>query len=317
MTANHEVLEQRYRRLLRVYPGRYRRERGEEIVGTYMDCAAEDRKRPTLADVGDIAKAGLLQRLRYAPEGLPGGMRVAAAAALSVVTAVSFVFTLRVEMSPPAGGTEFDAFGAFQSPAVILWALWMAVGLSAAFLPGRVTRGLVFVPMAATLAYIPIAYLTYYASPPMFSVIPLAVFGALVLAWPKTPHWTMRVAPPVSLLLALGAFGITEPHRTYRTGDAVLDLPVIVLLVLGAMVIAGVVEYLTRRTTRTLWAASVLLLPAIWFATYSLAGTRMSAGYWNLAASGSYVTTAVKFGLMALAIPLAALAWSHWRAAKR
>lgn len=316
MTANHEVLEQRYRRLLRIYPGRYRAERGEEIVGTYMECAAEERTRPSIADVGDIAKAGLRQRLRYAPEGLPGGMRLAAVMGLSIVTAVALVFTVRVEMTPLLQGSLFDSFGPYQSPAVIAWATWMLTGLAAAVLPGRLTRGLVLLPLIVTVGYIPIAYQTNYGSPPMFSVVPLVIFGAMALAWPKTPHWTMRIAPPAALVLALAPMAFVAPNRPYRESAAVLFMPVAVLLLLGALAAGGVVEYLVRRTTRALWATSLLLLPAAWFATYPAAGTRMMTEGWTIP-SGRYIPTAIWLGLVAMAVPLVALAWSHRRAAKR
>lgn len=309
-------LEHRFRRLLRWYPDAYRAEHGEEIVATYLDAAPRGRTKPSLADTGDIVAAGLRQRLRHRPDGLPGGTRLAAAVALSVMTAVAFVFTALVEARPPLHGTEFELFGAFQSPAVIVWALWMVVGLAASVLPGRAIRPMAAVALAAMLASLPVAYQTNFASPPMYVMVPLAVFGAMVLAWPKNPHWTMRIALPLGLLAGLGTFGVIDPNRTYRTSDAVVILPNLVLLLLGAMLIAGAVEFLVRRTGRSLWAVSVLLLPAVWFAAYTLAGSRMYASGWTMP-DGRIVLTAMWCGLAAVVVPLVAVTWGHLRAARR
>lgn len=71
MTASKAVhvpataeLERRYQRLLRGYPRSYRRAHGDEILTTLMDAAEPGRRRPTRADVVDLARGALRQRFR-------------------------------------------------------------------------------------------------------------------------------------------------------------------------------------------------------------------------------------------------------------
>ncbi|MEU8078934.1 hypothetical protein AB0B31_26275 [Catellatospora citrea] len=59
-----EELRARYRRLLRAYPGWYRRERGDELLTTLLDDAAEGQRRPGRADALDLLLGGLRVRLR-------------------------------------------------------------------------------------------------------------------------------------------------------------------------------------------------------------------------------------------------------------
>jgi hypothetical protein len=77
MTAS-EDLERRYRRLLRAYPGGYRRVHGDEILATLMDCAEPGRSRPARADVADLARGALRQWFR-----LPVGVTALVAAVLA------------------------------------------------------------------------------------------------------------------------------------------------------------------------------------------------------------------------------------------
>jgi len=66
------ALERRYRRLLRAYPARYRRERGQEILSTLLEGTSQDRRWPTMRDGrallagGMRVRCGLNQRLPMA-----------------------------------------------------------------------------------------------------------------------------------------------------------------------------------------------------------------------------------------------------------
>jgi len=57
-------LERRYRRLLKLYPGRYRAEHEQEMVSVLMDAAPEGQQRPRLADSANLVLNGLWMRLR-------------------------------------------------------------------------------------------------------------------------------------------------------------------------------------------------------------------------------------------------------------
>jgi hypothetical protein len=73
------ALERRYRRLLRAYPAAYRAERGDEIVGTFLDTAGPDRRWPHVRDAADLLGDGLRQHLRARhARGLEAGAPLAA-----------------------------------------------------------------------------------------------------------------------------------------------------------------------------------------------------------------------------------------------
>jgi hypothetical protein len=58
------VLERRYRRLLKCFPARYRREHEQEILSVLMAGAAEGQRRPGLADSADLAISAIFMRWR-------------------------------------------------------------------------------------------------------------------------------------------------------------------------------------------------------------------------------------------------------------
>jgi hypothetical protein len=55
-------LERRARRILRVYPAAYRRERGEEIIGTLLEATPDGRTWPQARDVRALVICGLKAR---------------------------------------------------------------------------------------------------------------------------------------------------------------------------------------------------------------------------------------------------------------
>ena len=57
-------LEQGYRRLLASYPGAFRRDHADEILGVLMASAGEGQRRPRLAEAADLLWSGLKMRLR-------------------------------------------------------------------------------------------------------------------------------------------------------------------------------------------------------------------------------------------------------------
>lgn len=72
-------LERRYRRLLWAYPAAYRAQRGEEIVGTYLELAGPGRRWPGARDSIDVLAGGFRERLRAnGAERALDGLRLAA-----------------------------------------------------------------------------------------------------------------------------------------------------------------------------------------------------------------------------------------------
>lgn len=59
-------LERRYRRLLKFFPARYRREHEQEILSVLMAGATEGQRRPGLADSADLVMSAIFMRWREA-----------------------------------------------------------------------------------------------------------------------------------------------------------------------------------------------------------------------------------------------------------
>ncbi|MGH8876473.1 MAG: hypothetical protein ACRD0P_03895 [Stackebrandtia sp.] len=304
--TTHNNLEVRYRRLLRFYPKEYRAERGDEILDTYLESAPPERTRPELADIGDIAKAGLRQRFRYVPGGLPGGLRLAAVVALSFATATAFGYTLGPELVPGTGlsGTGYPEFGPFASPGVILWALWMAMGVAAIFLPGRLTRLALCVPLLATLAAIPFSYVTGFAAPTTSILVPQLAFAAVALAWPQNPGRFARFAPALSMPAGLVIMAASTFVQSYIGGYREVAEPAARLLLVALAVIA--VRLIVTHRGEGWFAAAVLAVPAAAIAVTPVltvvASTNEVPGFFN----GTDIAAAVATcGIVGLAVPVA------------
>jgi hypothetical protein len=92
------VLERRYRRLLALYPRRFRREHGDEMLAVLL-AGAGDRRRPGLAESADLLRNAALLRLR---PGVPRSERMLytavrlmyAGAAMELLVAVTLLFTI-------------------------------------------------------------------------------------------------------------------------------------------------------------------------------------------------------------------------------
>jgi hypothetical protein len=66
-----DALERRYRRLLLAYPRRWRRDHGDEVIGTLLDAAGPGQQRPTRRETVDLLGNGLRRRCCPAPGPLP------------------------------------------------------------------------------------------------------------------------------------------------------------------------------------------------------------------------------------------------------
>ncbi|WP_434090352.1 hypothetical protein [Micromonospora avicenniae] len=107
-------LERRYLRLLRAYPADYRRSRGAEIVGTYLDLAEQGQRWPSPADAADLLRGGLRQRLRAAGAAdLIPGVRLAAVLAFLTATTLAAAWSV-LELHPPPAMVDGLRHGAPQ-----------------------------------------------------------------------------------------------------------------------------------------------------------------------------------------------------------
>ncbi|ADD43143.1 hypothetical protein [Stackebrandtia nassauensis] len=262
----HDALERRYRRLLRFYPKEYRTERGKEIVDTYMEATPPERTTPGVADVGDVAKAGLRQRLRDAPEGLPGGLRLAAVVGLCLAVGIGAVFGPAMEIlaregEPATSWFTIPSFGPFLSPFVILWTLWLLVGVGAALLPGRITRRVVAGAVVATVAAELVTFFVGGLATDPLSMAALILFGVISLAWPEHPGPGARIAPLVAacagIATTLGYAVAPPPFQVF----GIVETPLLILL-LAAVILFAEREVRSRRGSgQRWWAVAILAVP--------------------------------------------------------
>jgi hypothetical protein len=89
-------LEQRYRRLLRLYPRAFRARRADEMLGVLMASAGKGQNRPARSDVSDIVRGSLVMRLRG-----PGGGWSFALAAFALVAPLFLVLTDILQVAFP------------------------------------------------------------------------------------------------------------------------------------------------------------------------------------------------------------------------
>jgi len=286
-------LERRYRRLLRAYPADYRAERGDEIVGTFLDTVGPERRWPYVRDVADLLAGGFRQHLRARhARGLEAGAPLAAALALSAGTVLAAFWLLWIEVYPAPTG---------HSPAAVAWLAWLTAALVAAGRPGRPARVAVLVALLVTVAVAGAPLLGYH-QPPLLILVPQAALGLVAIALPGRPGPAGLLLPVLAgfataafVLLAGPSPALPFAYRWYA-GD-LLPGAGVALLVAGLAVAA---RYAVRRDARGLWATLLLVPPVAMLVVPAVAGD----GGWRTLA----VTTGVLAVASVAAFPLAVTA---------
>jgi hypothetical protein len=265
-----QALEARYRWLLRAYPKGYRHERGAEMIGTLMEAAGDDQRRPTARESAALVLRGLqaragAHRARSARQSWLGTLRLAVLLLLVYGTAGWLADTGSV-----AGRVIRDR--AVDYPPELLHPLGMVITALAVI---AVARGRYLLGLLTTFGGLATALVArYFASagrdnitgevhyPPFELVVRFA--GTEPTFWPL-PLALLLIAP----LIAWPAAGTRRPLPW------LLGVPVAVLLQPTAYeVTIGVQPWATFAVTigfllwmavdaRATVAAGVLLLPVI------------------------------------------------------
>jgi hypothetical protein len=300
-------LEHRYRKLLLAYPARYRAERGEEIVGTYLEMVGPDRRWPALADVRDALGGGLRQHLRAAGStGLAGGVPVAAMLAMGGAVTLAVAWLLLVEVHATPADVMMVRFGPFQSLGAAVWMGWLAAGVAALTVSGRVARGFVLAALALTVAVVPAAALTPYDRPPLLVLVPQAVLGVAALGLPNRSQSGARLGMTIAVVVAATVAGAAGPVSTfgYQFSDQVLSAGAVALLI-GCLTVAAV-----QRSLRGMWAALLLLPVTALLLVKPLAQAAMTAtglpstADWSTLAAVAASTTVLTCAMLPLAAAL-------------
>ncbi|WP_426512722.1 hypothetical protein ACPPVO_20050 [Dactylosporangium sp. McL0621] len=252
-------LERRYARWMALfYPAHDRRKRGSELVDTYLALAAPGRRRPSPADIADLAAGGLRRRLRTAP-GV--GFRLAGLLALTTTSAFASWWAVLEVLAPRAPWSAQT--GPFLSLGVAAWALWLLAAVVHAVAPGRWFRRAVLLAVLVTAGVLPAAMLTGILRPPLSVLLPQVVLGVVALGASARYRWWVRLAPLAAAALTVPVAAATEPRLGFN-GDyypcAVVALPAAATtLLIGATLLA--LALAARHDSRGVWALLILLTP--------------------------------------------------------
>ncbi|MDX3099766.1 hypothetical protein [Nonomuraea angiospora] len=195
----NDVLELRYRRLLRAYPKEYRAEHGEELIGTLMEAARPGARRPSLRETLHLLAGGFTVRVRATrTSGVPAwtdGLHLGAL----IVAVVTFA--------------QLPVLPYINYPA------WAALGI---VLMVALVRG--WMRVAAPLAAVAAVAASWPMIPglgiPVFTMGPM--YGDLA---PVAPYWVVAAASAVLAVRRAGKdrtsgkgrwWGATMPGRSPR-----------------------------------------------------------------------------------------------------
>ena len=188
--AAHAELEQRYRRLLRLYPREFRARREAEMLGVLMASASGGQTRPVPGDVAAIVTGSLLMRLRG-----PRGGWASALAAFALLAPLFLVLTDILQVAVPyseshAGGVQF-----LGQPSFLILAGGHVI-VAAAVLAGRRRTALAALLAAAAVD------LAHYVHLTGFNVL--------------QPRLTMVLLTGSVLLVEAFALAVADPRAARR-----------------------------------------------------------------------------------------------------
>jgi hypothetical protein len=282
--AARAELEQRYRRLLRLYPREFRARRQDELLGVLMASAVAGQGKPARGDVTDIIRSSLVMRLR----GPRGGWRFALSA-FALVSPLFLVLTDILQVAFPYS----ESRAAMQSRI----SRAEAHGVPAADLPPSL-----FVPQHA--GGLPLL------SQPAFLVL---LAGHLIVAAAVLAG--LRRTALAALVIAAAADATQwRSYNVWHQSAGTVAVLTIGVFVLEAIVLAAADPRVARR--REAWR---LMVPALvlagvaqlWALAFDAARVPLSRGYLEAAIGGPVVVTG--FALVALAVLLPLPLGFGWR----
>ncbi|MFB9185314.1 hypothetical protein ACFFX1_44955 [Dactylosporangium sucinum] len=299
-------LERRYARWAALfYPAGYRRERGSELVDTYLSLAAPDRKRPSADDVADLAVGGLRQHLRVA-QGLGPGFRLAGVLALATLAALATGWAIFEAVVPWA--PWFPYRRPFLSLGVAVWAAWLLAVVVYVVAPGRWFRWAVGLAVLVTAGVV----LTGMPRPPLLVLLPQVVLGIVALGAAGRQPWWVRLIPLAAAAASVPVAASAAPRFVfaggyyYEAAATALPAAAVTLLIGGALLALGLAA---RHDYRGVWALLILLTPIGMLALNSLGAMLDDSGpgrpvtpAWSSMVAASVLVMAVGLVSMPLAI---------------
>jgi len=220
-------LEQRYRRLLRLYPREFRARHADEMIGVLMASAADGQGRPARGDVRDIVRGSLLARLHG-----PRGGWLFALSAFALAAPLFLVFTDILQVAFPAPVPSQQAFMILVAGHLIVAAAVLAglrrtalaaLAIAAAADYTQWTAFHVLDRGAGTIAFLTIA---------VFLLEAIALAAADPRAARRREGW-QHVVPVLALAVATQLLARPSGNAIAVTGCALALLAVLLPLPLG------------------------------------------------------------------------------------
>jgi len=314
-------LERRYARWTALfYPADYRRERGSELVDTYLSLTPPDRKRPSAADVADLAAGGLRQHLRIA-QGFGPGFRLAGLLALTTLAVFATGWAIFEAVASTAPWYRRD--GPFLSLGIPAWAAWLLAVVVHPAAPGRWFRWAAGLAVLVTAGVVPAAMLTGLPRPPLYVLLPYLVLGIVALGATGRQPWWVRLLPlaaaAASVPVAASAAQrfVFSGRYYYDAAATALPAAAVILLIGGALLALGLAA---RHDYRGAWAMLILLTPIGMLAVNPLGAVLDDSGP-GQAVPPEYSSMVVASLLVAvigpMLVPLALLARGRLSAGRR
>lgn len=223
------TIERRCRFLLRAYPGSYRAERGDEILGTLLEASAPGRSWPQARDARALILGGLRVRARqHQPQTTGGALRQA----VLFAAVLDLTFWNARDL-----GVVLRNFGRLH-PALFAWlhvlaGLFALAVMAGAWFGRRVVVAVAALAAAGLWLYQPARMLDAVSQP----VIPFAVVGFLVIrqrlprswlwiagAWYLTFLWTAMFGGSGTIEALAVVWGVTVGAIGWSVIDARLML---------------------------------------------------------------------------------------------
>lgn len=317
---DQDVLEYRYRRLLRAYPRAWRDRREDEMTATYLEAAPEGARSPGARDAYDVLAGAAKERLRMSGEaGLSAGSRLAGELALTTGAALAAFWFCRVELSPTpdwftgrevgvfqTGGEPqvHDAVGPVQSLGAVVWIAWMLTAVAATVLNGRWLRRVTAITLAVSVLVVPATLMLPYYRMPLHLLIPQLALGAMALRAGDRRSRIARLAPLAAVLTVAVPLLAGRPWNMPTMYASLDTRGMLALAAPGVLALAAGCVAVMRRRSVGLWAMAL---------TAPVALLMLVAGSLRYEGSGLdgvlYGTAVIAWIVLAGAALLATLVW--------
>jgi hypothetical protein len=254
------ALERNSRRLLRVYPAAYRRERGDEIIGTLLEATPGGRAWPRLRDARALVVCGLQTRAAQNRQYTTmANLRIAVMVGLSLYLAMwAAIVATRVIISVVHGYGPGFGFGLYPGWQFAVWSVlsaatvvlaWTAPRLSVLTAALAVVAGVAYYEALHVSAVVPAVLDVLY----LVALVTLAIRGARPsLRWLWLIVVIVAVSPVIGIIAASGWFGL--PILSLIPNAVLVAVAVVALLVIAidARLMLALLTYVVASTAQSL-----------------------------------------------------------------